>query len=384
LAIAGAVALVRLSTMPALPFAADVSWYSWLHAAPLRPLHTFFRTTENRWRPSKVLPYLPAIRRAQEVLLEGGKVAWHQRATVTRESGRGLTPTIVLGGFVPDSDAQVFLLRRFFLQAGALYSLQYSRVGFSLDLICAQLEDLVAELRLSGQRPVVFGVSFGAGIVLEWLRRHKEKGTSVALAGVVLVSPVACVADVLSPAVAKPATLLGRAVQPYLNPLRPPSAAAVERSRLVFKRMFAAGTQNQAALLRLMTGAELKALRTSVEGAVGGITTTGACERMQAMVAMKAPTDYFGPGLLPLSTAPALILFAENEEAVLVSEAPSLFAFKQAHKAYFPNGSVREVRAKAGAQPVQHASLIFHVFEFLPPLQAFYARLRAMPLSLAA
>ena len=69
---------------------------------------------------------------------------------------------------------------------------------------------------------------------------------------------------------------------------------------------------------------------------------------------------------------------------MLGAAAPSLFAFRHAHRAYFPEGSVREVRAAPGQPPVQHASLVFHVFEFLPPLQAFYARLRAQRWPLAA
>jgi pimeloyl-ACP methyl ester carboxylesterase len=256
--------------------------------------------------------------------------------------------------------------------------------GFSLDLLCAQLDDLVTELASAGQRPVVFGVSFGAGIVLEWLRRRRLAGAEPALAGVVLVSPVACVADVVAPDAVKPATLLGRAVRPYLDPEVPPTEAAVERSRMVFTRMFEAGAQNKSALRRLMTVGELERLRSSVLGTIRSITARGARERMQAMTAMKSPTDYFLPGLLPLTNAPALVLFAEREEAVLEARAPTVFAFKNAHCAYFPQGRVQEVRARAGEAPVQHASLIFHVFEFLPPLQAFYARMRALPLPLAA
>ena len=64
--------------------------------------------------------------------------------------------------------------------------------------------------------------------------------------------------------------------------------------------------------------------------------------------------------------------------------APTLFAFRQAHRAYFPQGVLREVHAAPGQPPVQHASLVFHVFEFLPPLQAFCARLRAQRWPLAA
>ncbi len=354
-----------------------------LHAAPLRPWHAFVRTTEARFRPSRAAAYVPSCRTREDDVVARGVAGAAQRAAVLREPGRGRVPTIVLGGFVPDSSDQVFLLRSFLLSAGDLYAVLYPRDAFSLDLLCAQLDDLVAELAARQQRPVLFGVSFGAGLVLEWLRRRRLAGDDPALAGVVLVSPVACVADVMAPGEAKPATLLGRAVKPYLEPA-PPNEAAVERTRTVFTRMFEAGAQNKSALRRLMTPAELERLRASVMGTIRGITANGARERMAALRQMKAPTDYFAPGLLPLTHAPALVLLAEREDAVLDPRAPSLFAFRHAHRAYFPHGVVREVAARAGDPPVQHASLVFHVFEFLPPLQAFYAEVRAHRLPLAA
>lgn len=370
--------------MPVSSFAPALSWYSILHAAPLRPWHTFVRTTEARFRKPCVAPFVPIRAPSQNELIGRGAATAAHRATVLRETGRGRVPTIVLGGFVPDSSDQVFLLRRFFLQTGDLYSVVYARDGFSLDLFCAQLDDLVAELAGVNQPPVIFGVSFGAGLVLEWLRRRRLAGCDPALAGLVIVSPVACVADVIAPDTLKPTTLLGRAVKPYLDPRSPPNEAAVERSRTVFTRMFEAGAQNKAALRRLMTLSELERLRASVMSTIRGISAGGARERMQAMLTMKPPTDYFLPGLLPLTLAPALVLFAEREDAVMDAKAPSLFAFKHAHRAYFPQSVVREIAARAGDPPVQHASLIFHVFEFLPPLQAFYARLRSPQLPLAA
>ncbi len=370
--------------MPALSFVPALSWYAMLHAAPLRPLHTFMRATQERFHPSRAYRHSPALPQAEADLLARGGAHLAQRSELWREAGRGRVPTIVLGGFVPDSAAQVFLLRRFFLQAGDLYTVTYPRDGFALDLLCAQLDDIVDELIAAGRPPVLFGVSFGAGLVLEWLRRKRAAGIDPLLAGVVIVSPVACAADVIASGGAKPATLLGRALQPYLDPLAPAGDAAPERSRQVFMRMFEAGAQNKAALRKLMTLPELGRLRASVTEAIRGVTTRGARERVQALVAMRSPTDYFVPALLPLTTAPALVLFAEREDGVLDKAAPSLFAFKNGHRAYFPHGVVQEIVARAGEAPVQHASLVFHVFEFLPPLQAFYGRLRAGGLPLAA
>jgi hypothetical protein len=119
-------------------------------------------------------------------------------------------------------------------------------------------------------------------------------------------------------------------------------------------------------------------------GTIRSITPTGASERVQAMRAMHSPTAYFSQALLPLTEAPTLVLFAEREEAVIDAASPTRFAFESAHRAYFPRGRVQTITALPGAAPVQHASLIFHVFEFLPPLNHFYARLRTVPLRSAA
>lgn len=83
-------------------------------------------------------------------------------------------PTIVLGGFVPDATEAVFLLRHTLLRSGSLYCFNYPRRGFSNDLLFAQLHDLVDELVLPrGRPPVIFAVSFGAGLLIEWLKRAR-------------------------------------------------------------------------------------------------------------------------------------------------------------------------------------------------------------------
>ncbi|HEY1107151.1 MAG TPA: hypothetical protein VGE76_00920, partial [Opitutaceae bacterium] len=169
------------------------------------------RTTEERFRPPRVAIHLAAVKRAQERVLPLGDESVQRRATVLHTPGAGRVPTIVLGGFVPDASEQIFLLRRFLLRSGDLYCLNYPTEGFSLDVLCAQLDDLAEELSLAGTPPMIFAVSFGAGVVLEWLRRARGEGRQVPVAGVILVSPVTCTADVTAPGALKPSTLLGRA-----------------------------------------------------------------------------------------------------------------------------------------------------------------------------
>ncbi len=369
--------------MPSLNFAPALSLISAFSAAPLRPLHTLVRTTEERFRPPRVVVHSAAVKRAQERVLPLDGAGVKRRATVLHTPGAGRLPTIVLGGFVPDSSEQVFLLRRFLLRSGDLFCLNYPMEGFSLPIVCAQLDDLVEELSLAGTPPMIFAVSFGAGVVLEWLRRARLEGRQVAVAGVILVSPVTCTADVIASGTGKASTLLGRALGPFLDPKKAASEQTVEKARAIFTRMFDAGAQNKAALRMLMTKAELERLHRAVIGTIRGITAEGARERIAAMAEMRAPTDYFTPALLPLTEAPALVLFAEKEESVLDAASPARFALGTACGAFFPHGNTQVVTTRGGS-PVQHASLIFHVFDFMPRLQSFYNRVRRGALPLAA
>jgi hypothetical protein len=325
------------------------------------------------------MPYTPASTPAQDELLATGRVEPRQLSHVLCERRSGSQPTIVIGGFVPDSTEQVFLLRGFLLRRGSVYYFHYPRRGFSTDLFCAQLDDLVAELNSGyGQRPVIFSVSFGAGVLLEWLRRNRTAGRNPAIAGAIVVSPVACVEDLITPGEAKPSTLLGRAVKPYLNP----GAAGVERSgieksRVIFAKMFEAGAQNKAALRSLLTPGELRHLRDRVMGAIQQIDPTGAVERVSALRAMPPLSAWTAkPGHLPLTEAPVQVLYAEKEGAVLTEQSPTRQAFEAMLPTFFSRGEMRVVRNESG-NPVQHASLIFHYFQFLPHIVEFYRGLKS-------
>ncbi len=342
--------------------------------APTQPLRTFIRTTSYRLRPPQPRLFTPRVRRAQEAVLQAGLAGEHQRATVLWERSRGRIPTIVLGGFVPDSTEQVFLLRGFLLKSGSLYYFNYPRHGFSNELLFAQLDDLVEELaELHGQKPVIFAVSFGGGLLLEWLKRARRDGRMIDLSGSIIVSPVACVGDMFAPGEAKPSTLPGRALKPYID--GDANSDAVERSRAIFAKMFESGAQNKEALRSIMTRGELHRLREAVMGTIRSVNSTGARERVQALKQMEAPGAYFSPAVLPLSQAPTLILYAEKESSVIADGSPTRFALETAHRAYFPNSTCRLVVNHRGSA-VQHASLIFHCFNFLPPISVFYKQLK--------
>jgi hypothetical protein len=357
--------------MPALKLTPTLTFISALGAAPWRPIHTLVRQAEEKFRPSRLSPH------GTELALAGGP-------SVLRETGAGRIPTIVLGGLVPDATEQVFLLRRFLLKSGDVYYVNYAHDDFSLDAVCARLDALVGQLAARGEAPVIFGVSFGGGRILEWLRRARVAGANPVLAGVVLVSPVSCVADLIAPGFAKPATLIGRALKPFLDAEGVVTDTVVEKARSIFLRMFEAGAQNKVALRLLMTEGEANRLKQAVMGTIRGLTAVGASARVRALAAMRGPTEYFQPALLPLTTAPTLVLFAQREDAVLDAAAPVRLALGHALPAYFPAGQKREVWGRPGDGEVQHASLVFHVYSFLPHLQSFYRQVRRGPLALAA
>lgn len=364
--------------MPALSFAPALSLLATIgQVPPAQPFRTLIRSTARRFNPPRREVLSSAPGPAVRAALARGDGRPEALATVHREPRRGPRPTLVLGGFVPDAREQVYLVRGYLARQGSVYYLDYPRADFSLPLLAAQLDDLVAEIAArEGAAPVVVAVSFGAGVVFDWLRRARLAGrVPPALAGLVLVSPVTCAADIITPGEAKPATLLGRALKPLLEATAPSAPAAVEKARAIFARMFEAGAQNKAALATLLTKAELAELRAGVQGTIAGVTTEGALARVRALDAMACPSTYLTPELLPLSDAPALLLYAEKEGAVLSENSPARAALERGCRAYFPRGEVRLV-SNARGNPVQHASLVFHAENFLPHFGRFYRRLK--------
>jgi pimeloyl-ACP methyl ester carboxylesterase len=367
--------------MPAPSFALALSFLAAVgQTPPAQPLRTLIRTTSRRFNPPRreVLSSVPgpAVRAA----LAAGVGSPAALATVRREQRRGPRPTLVLGGFVPDAAEQVYLLRGYLARQGSVYYLDYPKGDFSSALLAAQLDDLAADIAArEGAPPVVVAVSFGAGVALDWLRRARLAGrTPPVLAGLVLVSPVCCAEDILPAGEAKPGTLLGRALKPLLAPRDAPDEAdeaAVDKARQIFARMFEAGVQNKAALATLLTRAELAELRAAVAATISGLSSRGATARVRAMKEMASPSSYLTPELLPLCPAPALVLYAEKEGAVLSERSPARAALERSCAAFFPAGACRVVTNPRGA-PVQHASLIFHVENFLPHFGRFYRSLK--------
>ncbi|HZL44704.1 MAG TPA: hypothetical protein VFC28_00625 [Opitutaceae bacterium] len=194
--------------------------------------------------------------------------------------------------------------------------------------------------------------------------------------GLVMISPVAGVEDLLSPGEARPGTLLGRAIQPYLEPGATVDGRLIERSRAIFRKMFEAGAQNKEVPGAILSQDELRHLRTAVLATLQAIDFRGACERVQSLRQLRALSVGPGAGARPLTDVPTLILYAEKESSVLAERSPMRFALENTAQNWFPQGDCRLVSNSQGS-PVQHASLIFHCFDFHPHLAEFYRRLRS-------
>ena len=192
-------------------------------------------------------------------------------------------------------------------------------------------------------------------------------------------SPVACLGDIVDPTLPRQATLLGRALAPFCSATT--DANAVERARTIFMKMFEAGANNRAALAGLLSPSELQHLRGAIASALRGIDHAGACERVGALREIAHP-DTWAAAASPICRDPTLILYAENEDSVMAAASPTRRVLGSHGLALFPVSRIDTVRG--GVTPVQHASLIFHFYQFLPHFSGFYRKLRSSKLVLAA
>ena len=149
-------------------------------------------------RSISIKKYTPLVRRREFTLLEHNPGALVSRCSIFREKGTGKSPTIVLGGFVPDATETVEFQRKLLVQHGSIYFVNYSRHGFCQEMFTAQLTDLIEDLANKGQKPVIMAVSFGCGLLAGFLRQAKE-WVHQSIRGVILVSPVMTTDDLIRP-----------------------------------------------------------------------------------------------------------------------------------------------------------------------------------------
>jgi hypothetical protein len=322
-------------------------------------------------RKMAIRPYLPRIRRREQLLNSYLPDTRSLRNQLYRERGDGGSPTIVIGGFVPDATEAVEFQRELFRRFGTVYYLNYSRHGFSAPMFHSQLADLIEDINSRGEWPVIFSVSFGCGLVRDFLERS-ELEESLRIAGIVMVSPVLCMEDLV-----RAERGGGTGVRMLESNLRrilrtDPGEPAeldrqMERARRCFQVLFETGAANRP-LGRRHLSVRRKIMEVlSMTPAQGGYQRTAVLKDLRPLSTER-----------PLFSGPALALIAEEEESILVPSSPTLAVLnhRQSFGEAFPKGKVLRVASAEKDDPVVHASLIFHQQHYNPLIESWYSRLK--------
>lgn len=299
--------------------------------------------------------YGPAKRSREIAILEVSPELFASRGQIFREKGDGEVPTIIVGGFVPDATETVEFQRKLLRRHGSLYYINYPRNGFNREMFHAQLSDLLEDIGQKGQKPFMMGVSFGCGLLLDYMRTAGEDMHGL-IRGAILASPVICSDDLIRSQREK-----GNGVRILENNLKKIVAADpnnegdlqkhIERARRCFQALFNAGAENRTLSLRHLS------IRKKIFDVIEHTSARGGFERVLAL------RDFCFPGLNgSLFDGPMLVLLAENEEDILVPSSPTLTLFRDfsRYSTIFPRCRVKTVRSACPEDGVAHASLIFH------------------------
>jgi len=322
-------------------------------------------------RQISIKPFAPRQRRREFLLKDSVESLHGSRAQIFKEKGTGNVPTIVIGGFVPDATEQVEFQRPLLREHGSVYYLNYPRHGFSTEMFFAQLADLIEYLNYKDQRPVLFGVSFGCGLLTTFLRECRD-ASLLRIRGVLMVSPVLCTEDLIRPEGEKAGGV--RMLESNLKRILASATQGegverqIDRARRCFQALFEGGATN-----RELSGRHLS-IRKKI---MHVIETTPAIGGYQRVLALK---NFARPDLNPpIFAGPALLLLAEAEGNLLVPGSPTLTVLNDAkkRKLLFPRGTVRVVTSNSHNDAVAHASLIFHHHCYNPLIASWYDSLRA-------
>jgi hypothetical protein len=349
------------------------------HLQPLTDRHPVLlnmaTTTAGFIRSIAIKPYQQRHRPRELALRERYHSLHAVRCLVYREKSAGSRPTIVVAGFVPDATEVVEFQRPILRSHGSIYYLNYPRNGFQQELFEAQLADLIEELGMKGERPVLMGVSFGAGLVVDFLRGASES-LHGQLRGLLLVSPVLCTADLIRPDDQRNGGV--RMLESNLRKILKADPAdeidlnkQLTRARRCFQALFEAGAENRTLTTRHLT------IRHRIFGVLEHTTNIGGYQRVLALrnfSKIESGRSIFN--------GPTLVMLAEDEQSILVPSSPTLklctdnASFRQ----IFPEGKICLVSSRDAADPVAHASLIFHQHCYNPRFEQWLNKLHHQPL----
>ena len=344
----------------------------------IHPVVSAFTTAACFMRGISIKRYSPRFRRHEGALLELNQESLRTRCQLFREKGAGNVPTIVLGGFVPDATEVVEFQRQLLRQHGSIYYVNYARNGFCQEMFTAQLTDLVENLACKGQKPLIMAVSFGCGLLSNYLQQADER-VHESIRGIVLVSPVITTDDLIRPPSEKRDGV--RILESNLKKIvasdpdnEPDIAKQIERSRRCFQALFNSGAENRALTVRHLS------IRKKINNVIEFTTARGGFERVTAL------REFNFPGLTStLFHGPALVLLAENESDILVPSSPTLKLFTEPslYTRILPSCRVKTVKSNILGDGVAHASLIFHHEAYNMMLDSWYNKLLYPRLQLA-
>jgi pimeloyl-ACP methyl ester carboxylesterase len=336
----------------------------------IRPIVSAFTAAAGFMRGISFKRFAPKHRRREFALLVQNQDSHRTRCHIFREKGAGNVPTIVLGGFVPDATETVEFQRTLLRQHGSIYYVNYARGGFCQDMFTAQLTDLIEDLARKGQKPLIMGISFGCGLLANFLR-HAEERVHESIRGLILVSPVITTDDLIRPPEQKRDGV--RILESNLKKIvaadpdnETDISKHIERSRRCFQALFNAGAENRTLGVRHLS------IRKKINEVIERTTARGGFERVVALRDFKFPL--FTSTLFP---GPVLVLLAENESDILVSSSPTLKLFSEPslYTRIFPSCRVKTVKSHVAGDGVAHASLIFHHEAYNTLLDGWYGKL---------
>lgn len=319
-------------------------------------------------RGVEIRPYRPRVRNRERAVM--AESAWNPfcRCEIHRERGRGGSPTVVVPGFVPDATEVVEFQRDILRTEGPIYYLNYSRTGFSRRLFHAQLADLLEDIVRRGGRARLFGISFGAGLILDFIRQGLVPPDHVS--GMILVSPVLTLDDLVRhEGGGGSLRLLECGIRRILRADRGGGdlELQIQRTRRSLRALFEAGASTRQITSRHIV------IRPRIMDALENTTTRGAYERFNALREFRFPGS-----AAPLFGGPLLAILSDGEEDLLVPGSPSLthFADRSEFSRLFPAGECIVLASDKPGETIPHASLIFHHEQYNPRIAEWIARSR--------
>lgn len=296
-------------------------------------------------------------------------------------NGGGPFHFICVPGLVPDGPEtflrQIPVLRRF----GRASVITYPNAHFVLDNVIDLIHTAVLNARAQGRLVVLIGVSVGAGICMELLRRVRADNHVLDLAAFIMVSPFSCTAD-LAPLLSR---IVGGIESESDRGADGQPTQALERGRAFFRSLASKSivkkppTAGWRSLLAMMTpqGIADKSearLRARIEHTLANISPQGGIDRVLALRQIVG-LDTDTRATKPLTLAPTLILWGSKERHTLNMDGPGtrILCRPDLASRHFPDVEVQWVYANDGEE-VPHASLLKHAGPFNRHMRHFLRR----------